>query len=74
MPAPTILHTLLQSVMVRPMHPSPATSTSFSCQLSRTLIAADAGSLETPGREPKPPVDWGVTLDADLGWPMAIPL
>lgn len=34
------------------MHPSPATSTNFSCQLNKTLMAADAGSLETPGREP----------------------
>jgi hypothetical protein len=63
--------------MVRPMHPNPATSTSFSCQLSKTLIAADAVSLEAPGREPtwvNPPVDWGVTFDADFGWAMAMPL
>lgn len=34
------------------MHPSPATSTSFSCQLSKTLMAADVDSLDAPGREP----------------------
>lgn len=38
--------------MTRPMHPSPATSTTFSCQLSNTLIAAPVDSVEAPGRGP----------------------
>lgn len=63
--------------MVRPMHPRPATSTTFSCQLNNTLIAAVAGSLVVPGRPPiwlNPPVDCGVTLLDDLVFPEAIPL
>jgi len=49
--------------MTRPMQPSPATSTTFSCQLSSTLMAAPVGSPETPGREPiwLNPVCCGVT-------------
>ena len=48
--------------MTRPMHPSPATSTTFSCQLSSTLMAAPVDSLEAPGRGPiwLKPVCWGV--------------
>ena len=45
-------YTLRQSVMTRPMHPSPATSTTFSCQLSSTLMAAPVDSAEAPGRGP----------------------
>lgn len=58
------LYTLRQSVIVRPMHPSPATSTTFSCQLNRTLIPAPADSFAAPGRPPTwlNPVAWGVTL------------
>jgi hypothetical protein len=44
-----LAHTLRQSVMHRPMLPSPATSTTFSCQLSKTLIAP-VESLPPPGR------------------------
>lgn len=49
--------------MTRPMHPSPATSTTFSCQLSNTLMAAPVDSAEAPGRGPiwLNPVCWGVT-------------
>src|SRR5690348_11254119 len=49
--------------MTRPMHPSPATSTTFSCQLSSTLMAAPVDSLEAPGRGPiwLKPVCCGVT-------------
>ena len=66
--------------MVRPMEPSPATSTSFSCQLRSTLIAAVVGSLAPLGRPPNwlNPVDCGVTLLGDReefpGWAVAIPL
>lgn len=58
------LYTLRQSVIVRPMHPSPATSTTFSCQLNRTLMPAPADSFAAPGRPPTwlNPVAWGVTL------------
>lgn len=75
------LYTLRQSVMVRPMQPRPATSTTFSCQLSSTLMAAEVESLDPPCRPPiwlKPPVDWGVTfvgVFAELpGFPTAMPL
>lgn len=49
--------------MTLPMHPSPATSTTFSCQLSNTLMAAPVDSAEAPGRGPiwLNPVCWGVT-------------
>jgi hypothetical protein len=33
-----------------PMDPSPATSTTFSCQLSNTLMAAPVDSFAAPGR------------------------
>lgn len=64
--------------MVLVMEPIPATSTTFSCQLRSTLMAAWEGSA-APGLPPtwlNPPVDWGVTLlgvleDDD---PDAIPL
>src|SRR5690554_1629249 len=39
-PHPPPPHTLLRSVIMRPTHPKPATSTTLSCQLSSTLIAA----------------------------------
>jgi hypothetical protein len=74
-----LFYTLRQSVIVRAMHPMPATSTTFSCQLSKTLIAACVGSV-APGREPtwlNPPVDCGVTFDGVLdacGDPVPIPL
>lgn len=57
-------YTLLQSVMQRSMQPSPATSTTFSCQLSNTLMLAPVDSLAPPGRCPAwlNPVGWGVTL------------
>lgn len=50
------------------MLPSPPTSTTFSCQLSRTLIAAPVDSLGT-GRPPTwlKPVCWGVTRVGVLG-------
>lgn len=46
------------------MHPSPATSTTFSCQLNSTLMPAPADSFAAPGRPPTwlNPVAWGVTL------------
>ena len=48
--------------MTRPMQPSPATSTTFSCQLSSTLMAAPADSAGAPGLAPiwLNPVCWGV--------------
>lgn len=55
-------HTLRQSVIVRPMQPRPATSTTFSCQLSSTLMPEPADSFAAPGRPPiwLNPVGWGV--------------
>lgn len=55
-------YTRRQSVMTRPMQPRPATSTTFSCQLSNTLIPAPADSFAAPGRPPTwlKPVCWGV--------------
>ena len=53
-------YTRRQSVIVRPMHPNPATSTSFSCQLNNTLILDDPDSFAAPGLDPiwlNPPVD-----------------
>jgi hypothetical protein len=49
--------------MTRPIQPNPATSTTFSCQLRRTLIAAPLDS-PPPGRVPccEKPVDWGVSM------------
>jgi hypothetical protein len=38
--------------MHRPMQPRPATSTTFSCQLSSTLMAAPVDSLDPPDRPP----------------------
>jgi hypothetical protein len=57
--------TFLQSLMHRPTHPSPATSTTFSCQLSKTLIAAPLLSFCAPGRPPtcEKPVLWGVRFE-----------
>lgn len=48
--------------MVRPMQPSPPTSTTFSCQLNSTLIAAPVDSVGA-GRPPAwlKPVCCGVT-------------
>lgn len=45
------------------MQPNPATSTTFSCQLSKTLIAVPVDSLAPPGRPPAwlKPVCCGVT-------------
>jgi hypothetical protein len=49
--------------MVRPMQPRPATSTTFSCQLSNTLIAAPVDSFDACGLPPAwlNPVCCGVT-------------
>lgn len=62
-------YTLRQSVIVRPMHPSPATSTTFSCQLSSTLMAAPEDSFAAPGRPPAwlKPVACGVILPGVRG-------
>jgi hypothetical protein len=51
--------------MTRPMHPNPATSTTFSCQLSSTDMAAPVDSFAAPGRppiwlNPPSPVEEGV--------------
>lgn len=64
-------YTFRQSVIVRPMQPSPATSTTFSCQLSNTLIPAPADSFAAPGRPLiwLKPVAWGVTLVGVRGPP-----
>ena len=50
--------------MVLTMDPCPATSTTFSCQLSRTLIAAPIDSFAACGLDPTwlKPVCWGVIL------------
>jgi hypothetical protein len=56
--------------MQRPIEPSPATSTTFSFQLSKTLITAVTESFDTPGLPPtwlKPPEGWGVTRVGVLG-------
>jgi len=54
-------YTLLLSLITRPTHPSPATSTTFSCQLSSTLIAAPTDSPPAVPRPPTAaPVDCGV--------------
>jgi hypothetical protein len=47
------------------IQPRPATSTTFSCQLSKTLIAAPLLSFCAPGLPPicEKPVLWGVRLD-----------
>jgi hypothetical protein len=61
--------------MHRPIQPSPATSTTFSCQLSKTLMAAVAVSFEATVRPPiwlKPAVD-GDGLVGVLGAPPADP-
>lgn len=50
--ATVLIYTRRQSVMTLVMEPWPANSTTFSCQLSRTLIAPETGSLDVPGREP----------------------
>jgi hypothetical protein len=76
------VYTRRQSVIVRPMQPRPATSTTFSCQLSKTLMAAVAGSFVDVGRPDiwVKPVDCGVILllgARDVtppGWPAAMPL
>jgi hypothetical protein len=50
------------------IHPSPATSTTFSCQLSSTLIAAPLFSPPAPGRPDiwlKPP-DSGAAARGEL--------
>jgi hypothetical protein len=46
------------------MQPKPATSTTFSCQLSKTLMAVPVDSFAPPGRPPAwlKPVCCGVTL------------
>ena len=57
-------HTVLRSVITRTIDPAPAISTSFSCQLSSTLIACPP-----PSPPPldciceNPPVAWGVRDD-----------
>lgn len=55
------------------MHPSPATSTTFSCQLSSTLMAAPDDSFAAPGRPATwlNPVACGVILPGVLGAPEA---
>lgn len=56
--------------MTRPIQPSPAISTTFSCQLKNTLIAAPLESLP-PGRGAccEKPVDWGVNEEPrPVGW------
>src|SRR3979411_1112892 len=54
-------HTFLLSLITLPIQPNPATSTTFSCQLSRTLMAAP---LDSPppglGACCEKPVDCGV--------------
>ena len=57
--------TFLQSVMHRPTQPNPATSTTFSCQLSSTLIDAPLLSFCAPGRPDicEKPVLWGVRFE-----------
>lgn len=68
-------HTFLQSVIVRPTHPNPATSTTFSCQLRSTLIADPLFSFAGPGLPPiceKPaPVLCGVNVEPRLSFPGA---
>lgn len=66
---PAFSYTLRQSDMTRAMQPSPATSTTFSCQLSNTLMPAPADSFVAPGRPPicVKPVCWGVTLVGERG-------
>jgi hypothetical protein len=51
--------------MHRPTQPSPATSTTFSCQLSSTLIDAPLLSFCAPGRPDicEKPVLWGVRFE-----------
>jgi hypothetical protein len=55
-------HTFLLSLITLPIQPNPATSTTFSCQLSRTLMAAP---LDSPppglGACCEKPVDCGVS-------------
>lgn len=55
-------YTLRQSDMHRSMLPRPATSTTFSCQLSSTLMPVPVTSFVPPGLEPiwLNPVTWGV--------------
>ena len=70
-----VSQTFLQSVIVRPTHPRPATSTTFSCQLSNTLIADPLFSFAGPGLPPiceKPlSVLWGVSVEPRLSLPGA---
>jgi hypothetical protein len=51
------------------IHPSPATSTAFSCQLSSTLICAPLFSLPAPGLPPicEKPVLCGVSVELRVG-------
>ena len=72
-----VVYTVLRSVMTRTIDPVPAISTSFSCQLSSTLMACPP-----PSPPPldciceNPPVAWGVIEDRpELGWDVCdIPL
>jgi len=59
-------HTFLLSLITLPMQPNPATSTTFSCQLSSTLMAAPLDS-PPPGRGAccEKPVDCGVSEEPD---------
>jgi hypothetical protein len=58
----SLFHTFLLSLITLPIQPKPATSTTFSCQLRRTLIAAPLDS-PPPGRGAccENPVDCGVS-------------
>jgi hypothetical protein len=60
--------------MHRPTHPNPATSTTFSCHESRTLIAAPLLSFAAPGRPPicEKPVLSGVRVELRPGGPRGL--
>lgn len=57
--------------MHRPTHPNPATSTTFSCHESKTLIAAPLLSFAAPGRPLicEKPVLCGVRIELRPGGP-----
>jgi hypothetical protein len=60
-------HTFLRSVITRPTHPKPATSTTFSCQLNSTLVAAPLDSPPALGLPPicEKPVDCESRFERD---------